>query len=389
MDVVVSEYNFFLNSYYRQSGTNASPEFILDEAINLKNPNNYFKAFIKSVDIPYSFKTINSSNNTLNIGIYHNVAYVPQAPQPPLPQPQPTLYSIALTPGNYNAITILQELEIRLKEKCVLISANDVPDFPSTYDRDTGKMTLQIRKKQGSGNHSWQIYLYWYQNNGDLLADFFGFDPVLNPPNFTTSLFCNNANPNGIYINNVSLYNVNLSPITSLYIRSSSLGQQSNNQEWLVSAKESVSDILLKVPINSFPGSWIIYENTLNIGFRLNNKTIDKIELYLTDGETYSPLSLLNVHWKAHLYIEEYQPEFVTNALRLEAEKNRKIRELEEMKNNLIDELFNTTQELKTNIKPQVEQHQKTIEEMKKQFIDTVEKSRADKLKDFFNPTII
>lgn len=357
-----------MNSYYRRLGTNANPEFILKEPIILKDPNHFFKATVMSVDIPYSFKTINSGNNKLNVDIsYHSN---------PIQS-----FILTFTEGNYNILTLLNEFKLQLIDKCTIVEPNHVPDFNFTYDRDTGKVTFLIIHISGQ---EWAIFFNWSLGTSDLLAPFFGYDPSLGI--IQTTLYADNANPNGLYVDNISPYTVNVSPVTSLYLRSSSLAQESNNVEFLVSADDSVSDILLKIPINSFPTSWILYENALSFSVRLTLKSIDKIDFYLTDGQTYEPLILNNVHWKIHLLIEEVQPDWVVDLKNLEAEKAQKLQELESLKQSLVDDLYTTSSEIKNNIQTIPEKEQIDI---KQDFLNEIEKNRRLLSTDFFNPSNI
>jgi hypothetical protein len=385
---VVAEYNLFMNSYYRTKGTNANPTFTLREPIILKDPNHYFTAKIMATDIPYSFNTINTGNNILNVSAsYHGGATVAG--------------TITITPGNYSITNLLDELDNKLNLFCKTIQPNHAPLFPSTYDRDTGKVTLQIEHTSGQ---DWTVNILWYDGISDLLAPFFGFDPSLNPPNFTTTLYVDNTNI-PVYTNNVSLYNVNCSPVTSLYLRSTSLQQEANNVEFLVSADDSVSDILLKIPVSTFPGSWIIYENGLDFQVRLRVKNIDQVDFYLTDGQSYEPLLLNNVHWKLHLLIQEVKPDWYDQYQKIDSERQQKIKELEELKQSLIDDLRGTADELKEGVEgdlplqedttqptttPDTEQTDTTTPEvLKAEFLRQIQQNRQSQINDSFNADFV
>jgi hypothetical protein len=338
----------------------------------LKDPliasdNHYYKAFVQSVDIPYSFKTINNGNNVLNISVQYDGN-------------APVVGTITIAPGNYSIISLLTELEIELKAYCFAIQPNHVPNFPSTYDRDTGHATLLIQHTSGQ---SWTVLINWWDGDSDLLAPFFGFDPSLNQPNFTTSLYGDNSG--SVYINNVSLYNVNCSPITSLYLRSTSLAQESNNMEMLVSSDDSVSDIILKIPIATFSGSWVLYENGLNWGVRLRNKQISEIDFYITDGQTYTPLLLANVHWKIHLLIQEIKPDWVSELESLQMERDKQMMELQNMRESLITDLQDGAGSLRETVQPQIEE-EKNIEDMKNDLMNEIDQNRVRLKTDFYNP---
>jgi hypothetical protein len=156
---VVAEYNFFLSSYYRNLGSDTTPKWKLREAIILSNPNNWFTVKCLSFDIPFSFKTINATNNVLPITMLYDLTTVNT--------------TITLTAGNYSIISLLSELETKLNNAWALAGfPTNRYSFFFTYDRENGKATLNII--HNSGNKVVEFILHWTQN--DLLAPFFGFD---------------------------------------------------------------------------------------------------------------------------------------------------------------------------------------------------------------------
>lgn len=317
---VINEYVYFLDSKYRTRGGNADPEFSLGDSIILENPNNYFIAKLVSCDIPYSFKNLASPNNKVII----RVQVIDDAID--------FNTTLTITEGNYNILSLLQELNDKLD--VIVIGITHLPSFHFSYDKSTSKCTLLMTV---NGGHDTIITLKWTQS--DILAEYFGFsykaDTVLHyHGGIDTST------------NNTSPYNVNVSPITSIYVRSSSLSQSSKNAEFLVEPVESISDIVCKVPVNSQSGSWIVYENGIDFKVRLNIKSIDKISFYLTNGLSYDVINLNNVHWKSCLLIQEIETPIVTQMRAIEADKQNKIKEIENTKKELMDELLKMNADL-------------------------------------------
>ena len=70
--VIVKTYNLFLSSANRSTGTSSNYSVILMKPITLSNPNNWLTCRVGSAEIPYNFKLINQSNNTIQYEIVRN-----------------------------------------------------------------------------------------------------------------------------------------------------------------------------------------------------------------------------------------------------------------------------------------------------------------------------
>lgn len=329
MSNIINTYNIFLDTKYRNNGSNEFPTFAMKEPIKLSADNNYFTAKIVSAEIPFSFKTLSAPYNTLRVRV--------QEPEHAIDITE----SITLTEGNYTIISLLDELKTKLTEFLSTIEDNHfnnhLPSFNFTYSKETGKSTLNVIA--GNGNHDVSITLLWSLN--DILAPFFGFtfqnNTVLSYLGDGTITSTNYISPN----------HVNVSPITGLFIRSSTLNQQRFNQERLVEYDLTISDILLKVPVNSYYNTWLLYENS-NFEVRLNNKHIDDISLYLT-ALTYDPVNLNGVSWKVILQITEYESPLTQ---KLKTDREEKLRLLTAKRIELMKELQQVRDELKDDISP-------------------------------------
>jgi hypothetical protein len=312
---VINQYTFFLDSKYRSRGENATPVWKLPEPIMLENPNNLFECKVLSCEIPFSFKTLQSPNNTLRV----NFKVVEDAID--------VSGNITIPEGNYSILTLLTELQTRLNTFIAGTNFVHPPTLTFSYDKETGRTTFDIF--HGNGNHTVTLTLYWTLN--DILAEYFGFSYTAN----TVLKYTNAGITNST--NYISPNNVNVSPITNLYIRSDSLQQVAKNQERLVEQIFSVSDIILKVPVTSSYNSWLIYENS-NFTVKLNNKHIEDISLYLTTL-TYDKVLLQGVHWRVAIQINEIEPEFVKYLKYNEIQNQTKLQDLTQQKEELLNKL--------------------------------------------------
>jgi hypothetical protein len=328
MNNIISQYNIFLDTKYLNEGTNTFPKFSLNEPIKLSNDNNYFTAKIISAEIPFSFKTVSAPYNRLKIRVQETAQHNIDVSD-----------NITLTEGNYSIISLLDELKQKITDYLQTINVGNfqshLPTFDFLYSRETGKCTLNIIA--GGGNHAVTITILWSLN--DILATFFGFtfqhNTVLSYLSNGTLTSQNYISPN----------HVNVSPITSLYIRSSTLNQQRFNQERLVEYDMTISDILLKVPVNSYYNTWLIFENE-TFEVRLNNKHIDDISLYLT-ALTYDPISLNGVSWRVLLQITEYESPIT---VKIKQDKEEKMRALTQKRIELMKELQQVRDELTNDV---------------------------------------
>ena len=325
---VINEYTFFFNSKYRNNGTNAQPTFTMDTPLILSDPNNWFEAQVLSVDLPYSFKQLASPNNKLFcrlIVVEDSINYYGQ---------------ITIPDGNYPITELIDVLgfQLRLFMSSAGFPSNKFPDFSFTYDKTTGKVTLDLTA--GSGSHTFTLTLYW--SLSDILAQYFGFD-------YTTNTILSYTSAGVVTSTNyISPNHVVVSPITSLYLRSNSLHQISNNNERLVENNMTISDILLKIPINSYYNSWILYENN-TFSVKLNNKEIVDMTFFIT-SQTYDPVIFDGVNYRFVLKIKEIEnPTVIQNRNRLNAQ-NIEVNDLQNQKLKLLNELQLIKDELNKNI---------------------------------------
>lgn len=318
---VINEYTFFLNSKYRSSGVNAAPVWNLEESIMLTDQNNYFECEVLNAEIPFSFKALQAPNNI--------IPYTLTAPQDDIN----TSGNITIQPGNYSIISLLSELKAQLTT--IVSVLQHPPTFTFTYDKESGRVTLNTAIN--SSNHSMALTLKWSQS--DVIAEYFGFsfedDTILS---YNTSLVITSTN----YI---SPNHVNVSPITSLILRSDNLNQVSKNQEIIVEQKFTLSNILAKVYVNSYYNSWILWENNNGFSVRLTNKSIDYIQMYLT-SQTYDTVLFNGVPWKVTIRIKEIESPIVTKLREATMEKIFEVQQLQKQKDDLVKQLEEIKNEL-------------------------------------------
>ena len=288
---VINSWTYFLDSKYRSSGINGQPTWDLPNGLMLSDSANYFAVQILSVELPFSFYTLDTPNNTVGYTLVTSGDSVIN-----------TTGTLTITPGAYNITQLLAELSTRIT---AILTADgmptiELPTFAFTYSAQTGKATLGFGTLPITNTLSFT--LDWA--NSDILAEYFGFY-------FDANTVLSYSSPGSITSTNyISPNNVNCNPITSLALRSNTLNQTTNNIECLVEQRMSQSDILLKIPIQVPSNSWIFYENNSNFSVDLRNQSIDQIQLYLTHL-TYDPVYLDGVHWKIVLKIEERQSDIV------------------------------------------------------------------------------
>ena len=319
---VINSWTYFLDSKYRSSGINGQPTWDLPNGLMLSDPANYFAVQILSVELPFSFYTLDTPNNTVGYALVTSGDSTIN-----------TTGTLTITPGAYNITQLLAELSTRIT---AILTADGMPTIEFTYSAQTGKATLGFGTLPITNTLSFT--LDWA--NSDILAEYFGFY-------FDANTVLSYSSPGSITSTNyISPNNVNCNPITSLALRSNTLNQTTNNIECLVEQRMSQSDILLKIPIQVPSNSWIFYENNSNFSVELRNQSIDQIQLYLTHL-TYDPVYLDGVHWKIVLKIEERQSDMVR-----QLEQDRKQEML--LTKRKFDKLSLHRQELATQLEGQI-----------------------------------
>lgn len=282
---VIAQYSLLFDSKYRNRGTNAVPIFDLPQTLRLSDPNNQFELELLSAACPFSFHSLYAPENTLQ--------YTLTVPQHGVNNTA----TITIPPGNYDILTLLSQLEALLAAAMTAsgLPVNRQPTLTFTYSRSTMRCTLGLSDVKTGDTFTFR--LYW--SLADILAPYFGFS-------FETDTVLS-YNTSGVVTstNFVSPNCVNVSPITSLYLRSDSLMVVTTDFEQLVESVATPSNVLGVVPISTSPVTWVHYESN---GFkvRLRDSEVRTLQLYWT-SLTYEPTVFDGVAWRVHLMLREIQ----------------------------------------------------------------------------------
>lgn len=271
----INRYHIYLSSSKRQTGTIEDYSIALKRPIILKNPHHYFKVIIKECTLPYTFQQVNNNYNKFKYTLTRNGFLYPER-------------TLSLTNGNYTILTLLKELSSKLKEDISSYVVGYNPDFNFTYDRNSMFCTFALKNDNVSSN---SITIIPLQNQISTMVG------IVNE--------CSFGNNGANNFNCSSTQPVNVSPITSIFIRSETLKQSNLSTENIIN-RDDTSDILLQIPILQQPTSWIQYQNELNIENQIVNGIINDIQLYLSDNRSYS-LDLRGIDWSCMLTIIEYE----------------------------------------------------------------------------------
>ena len=279
--VVLNSYNLFLSSLNRSSGTSDDFTIQLFRPITLQSPNNYFTVRVGSAEIPYVFKLINTSNNTINYSFTRNSIT--------------TNSSIILDPGNYNILQLLSEFKAKLAASILTLHTFTAPlDF--TYDRNSGHCTFSII---GVDSIATSITI---ESNSPVFMKCLG---MINAFTFSYTTPSTRVSVD-------SVQNVNVFQNPAIYIRSESLSQTRNVEALLSGRPSELSDILAKVQVNVLPQTMIQWINWTDLKLEITNKTIDQINLYLGSSTEYT-LNLGNLDWAIRLTLEEHTDDPIEN----------------------------------------------------------------------------
>lgn len=270
---VLATYHLYLSSAYRTSGTTQNYTMNLKKPITLQNPNNYFSLRVGSAEIPYVFKLLNSTNNTITFTIVRSGTFNG---------------SFVISPGNYSILTLLTEFKNKL-----FASINTLTGWNGTslasfiYNRSTGKVALTV---VGTDSIATTITI---SANSPVFLRCLGF----------SSSFSFGYTSPSVRATVESTQNVNVSQNTSVLIRSNSFNQ-SHSYEAVI-APNSLTDVIAKVPINAQPQSYLLWTNIVDLENTINNRLIDTVNLYLGDNQR-SELDLGGLDWTCRLTIKEW-----------------------------------------------------------------------------------
>lgn len=306
----VARYNVFINSSKRLTGSTTYFNVNLKQPLKLRNSNNYWLCRIASVNIPHSFKTINSNNNTLAITITRGILT--------------SNHSLIVPDGNYSISTLLTTIQGLILAIFQSVYAY-TPTFSFTYNPNTQYVTLGI-----TGDATTTTISFTFLNNfiglmmGFTTNQTIGFSPTLTA---------------------TSTQSVLVNPISYICLRSDTLIQ---NQAFESIVEQDVqSDILAKIPIVDLPKSWIYYEPPISVV--LTNKVIDNIQVYLTNNLDYNLLDLNGLEWAFTIVFTEMTNVEIQDENKLGMDTSA-IMDLQMRRQEIIDKLQNAKQKIKSKL---------------------------------------
>lgn len=273
----INRYHIFVNTALRNVGTQSEFSINVNPPLVITNPGNYFIAQIVSVEIPYSWLQVNSTNNTLPVGINLNNAGFSFA-------------TLVIAPGNYTANSFSAALFTALKVAFPAVTFTD----GTTYNASSGKYTFGILN---AGAYTSVIISYNFNAN-PFLARMFGCLAS------TNIIF---GSVGSVYTNVSGSTNCNVNPVSSIYIRSTNLKQIKNQENLVTGFGQDQSDILCKIQVYTPPRSYIFYNGELGLSAKLTNTIIDKVDIYLSDNYSFA-LEMNNNDWTFRITFIEYEP---------------------------------------------------------------------------------
>lgn len=250
----------FINSKDANSGSATNFTYNLPQGIG-----NIVSYYVKNVTIPFSqyvsiYRGVYFGNETIGTNSYFQLVDTSGT------------WNVILTPGNYNASQLATLLQNALN-MATAIAGNP---YTVAYNSSTYKYT--ISSSGGAFTLNWQI-----NNNapGQYAAYSFGF-PNVQSTGAALYLSPNVANLNGSSLN--------------YYIRSSTL-TLGNSYSYFQDIKDTV---VIQVPINVPPGSYILYKNDNPDFINLSDATVRTIDIQLVD-EYGNIVNLNGLNWNVTL----------------------------------------------------------------------------------------
>ena len=272
----LNRYHIFCSSALRQSGTPNEFSIAVNPPLTKTHPYNYFVAQIVSVELPYSWDQVNITNNTLQFSYNMGAGF--------------TNYTCNISEGNYNILQLITALTNAIDS---VIPAHTWT-WNIIYSQTTGKVTFGI----GLVPPLPTIILNINFPANQFLARMFG---CLDPTNIIFGY------SGASYQTMAGSTNVNVNPVSSVYVRSTNLAQLKNQENLVTGYGQDVSDILCKIQVLTPPKTWVMYNGELGLSAKLTNPIIDKIDIYLSDNYSFS-LNLKNNDWTFRITFIEYRP---------------------------------------------------------------------------------
>lgn len=281
--VEVMSYPFNVDSSQRSAGTNESPTFNTSQVISLMAKKGVFQLYFTSIQVPFTFYQFANYYNTA-------LTYVPLTC---------TLYDgtttkaalqLQIPQGNYTAYSIITALNTALSSLWIVQGLNGTPVFTTTYNPATGFITYGFTNATYTSsfiaiNFTSQGTGYYYA------AGYFGINT-------------NSPTPITFYANGTTMTSTQpcvLNPINYLLVHSN-LKQQRSRE--FITTQDTVSTIVVKIPITTQQSSWINYFQNTEPIFLLD-PIISSINFTLTTNISSNVINLQNINWSFSFILRE------------------------------------------------------------------------------------
>lgn len=303
---VINKYNIYINTRQRISGDPDNFVIQLEKPLQLSSSNTHFEIFATSLEYPFNFYQVNSNNNTFVSRLFTGGILT-------------TTSTITITEGNYNILTLLEEVKSK-----ILTAFGLSGEIQSSYSKTTGRATLSTTSAT-----------YWFECQ-------FGGTTIGLMLGFTSTITIKLNDPQ------TSSQHVNVNPVTFFTVRSPELVSANQDME-SITTNSSNSDILVKVPIRSPPGTYIYYEQPYEDRIFCKSAILSNISFYVTGNTSRNLIGNGGLDWSFTLCILEIMnPEEESHNLMQNMEIPSDITTLTTIRDKLIQNLKDLKDELET-----------------------------------------
>jgi hypothetical protein len=242
--------------------------FYLKKPIMPVHPTNRFRLRVNSVELPFSFSQVNSSNNQMTVRYYQGVT-------------ETTLGVVTVAAGNYDIVALAAAIDAAVNALAGMAGKK----ITTTFDQSTGRCNFSFTDP-ASGT----LRYYW---GTTILLQMIGFATAT-----YVAIPATAAGVPGL----VSNKNVNVCPTTCVYLSSRSFAQNQNYEALTDGLTQT--DVIGKIQLTTLPQTYLMYINYSGEFIEVNNKSITDINIYLSTNLVDS-LDMNDMRWSIHIIIEE------------------------------------------------------------------------------------
>jgi len=315
----IRNYTLYLNTAQANQVTVANTDvtFILNNPIKLISQNNRFKCRIISATIPFTFKQVNSTNNTIVVVTTSGT------------------FQVTIPAGNYDIIALASAYCNEIIAG-ILLNFGVVVAITPVFNASTSFVTFTLSTSPA-------VYSIAVNNipQNEVILNMLGFNGI----NFVV------ANTALTITSNVA---VNVNPATEIQIRSRTLTQNSSMES--LTSLSSTSNVIANIPITSAQYGFIQFYSAVNYFNEIVSRTIDQVNIYLTTcqgvmiGQTLPSTICMEI-----IEVGGYHAEIGIRQLGIMTpEEKQAVERLEQTKNQLIASLDVRLQQKKDKLKLKV-----------------------------------